>query len=134
MELKDKLNEYMEQLNCSAKLLAQCSGLSAATISRYRSGERIPEPGSENLSALIDGLAEIASRQQHTELTRETISSTFAALMDQTPAIDTDSLQQNFHLLLTERHKQVFHQSPVQESSVLIYPGDFQTSKLSDLH
>lgn len=101
MELKDKLNEYMEQLNCSAKLLAQCSGLSAATISRYRSGERIPEPGSENLSALIDGLAEIASRQQHAELTRETISSTFAALMDQTPAIDTGSLQQNFHLLLT---------------------------------
>jgi len=40
----------------------------------------------------------------------------------------------HFHLLLTERNEQVFHQSPVQESSVLIHPGDFQTGELTYLH
>ena len=40
----------------------------------------------------------------------------------------------HFHLLLTERNEQVFHQSPVQESPVLIHPGHFETSKLADLY
>ena len=40
----------------------------------------------------------------------------------------------HFHLLLTERNKQVFHQSPIQKCSELIYPSNFQTSKLSHLH
>ena len=37
----------------------------------------------------------------------------------------------HFHLLLTEWNEQVFHQSPVQESSILIHPGYFQTGKLT---
>lgn len=48
MDFKKLLDDYMKQLDCTAKDLAENSGLSAATISRYRSGERIPEDGSEN--------------------------------------------------------------------------------------
>ena len=48
MDFKDKLEEYIKQLNCTAKDLSDSSGLSAATISRYRSGERIPEADTEN--------------------------------------------------------------------------------------
>lgn len=52
MDFKDKLAEYIELLDCSAKDLCKSSGLSAATISRYRSGERIPEANTENLTNL----------------------------------------------------------------------------------
>ena len=61
MEFKEILNEYMYELQCSAKALSEASGLSEATISRYRSGERIPEAGSDNLAAMIKGLAAIAA-------------------------------------------------------------------------
>lgn len=42
MDFKDKLNAYIEQLNCSAEELAESSSLSPTSISRYRSGERLP--------------------------------------------------------------------------------------------
>lgn len=61
MEFNEILNEYMDELQCSAKALSEASGLSEATISRYRSGERIPEAGSDNLAAMIKGLAAIAA-------------------------------------------------------------------------
>ena len=53
MDFKEKLNEYIEQLGCTSKELAQASGLSAATISRYRSGDRLPQRDSENYDKLI---------------------------------------------------------------------------------
>lgn len=40
MDFKKLLDDYMKQLDCTAKDLAEKSGLSAATISRYRSGDR----------------------------------------------------------------------------------------------
>lgn len=56
MDFNTKLNEYIKTLNCTAKDLSEYSGLSAATISRYRSGSRIPESGSQNFSNLVKGL------------------------------------------------------------------------------
>lgn len=52
-DFKDILIKYMEELDCSSKELADSSGLSAATISRYRSGERIPDVESDNLKQLF---------------------------------------------------------------------------------
>ena len=45
----DKLNEYCEELGCTGKELSDFSGLSAAVISRYRKGERVPLWESEQL-------------------------------------------------------------------------------------
>ena len=50
MEFKEQLNAYMTILDCSAKTLAEVSGLSPTVLSRYRNGERIPSPGSEQLA------------------------------------------------------------------------------------
>lgn len=52
MTFQEKLAEYIEQLDCTAKMLSERSGLSAATISRYRSGDRVPEADSDNLANL----------------------------------------------------------------------------------
>lgn len=49
MKFNEKLNEYINNLPCTAKELCELSGLSAATLSRYRSGERIPEMNSDAL-------------------------------------------------------------------------------------
>ena len=43
MNFAKKLNEYIELLDCTAKELAETSGLSAATLSRYRTGSRLPD-------------------------------------------------------------------------------------------
>ena len=42
MKFGDLLNSYIESLGCTAKELADRSGISPAVISRYRSGERTP--------------------------------------------------------------------------------------------
>ena len=63
MDFKEKLNEYIEQLGCTSKELAQASGLSAATISRYRSGDRLPQWDSENYNKLIAGLSGLAQEK-----------------------------------------------------------------------
>ena len=49
MEFKDQLNKYMNELDCSAKTLAEVSTLSPTVVSRYRNGERVPSAGSEQI-------------------------------------------------------------------------------------
>ena len=47
MTFQDLFNKYIDRLNCSIKDLADTSGLSASTISRYKTGERKPFADSE---------------------------------------------------------------------------------------
>lgn len=56
----EKLNEYLELLGCSGKEFAEWSGISEATISRYRSGARMPKPESDDLEKLCKGICRAA--------------------------------------------------------------------------
>ena len=73
MTFCEKLNNYIEQLECSSQELANASGLSSAVISRYRNGERTPNIKSKKLESLSNGLYKISVdrkelwRQQNTE-------------------------------------------------------------------
>lgn len=60
MSFSENLNLYISKLKCSARELADSSGLSEATISRYRSGVRIPERDSQSLTCLIKGISALA--------------------------------------------------------------------------
>ena len=53
MSFQDQINEYISILDCSAKELADASGLSASVLSRYRAGTRSPEKGTEQFERLI---------------------------------------------------------------------------------
>ncbi len=53
----------MQETGCTAKDLAELSGLSAATVSRYRSGERTPAAGSSRLTRLGNAFAALAERK-----------------------------------------------------------------------
>ncbi len=46
MRFCEQLNEYIERLGCQGKELAEAAGLSAPSLSRYRTGERTPGRGS----------------------------------------------------------------------------------------
>lgn len=60
----DKLNEYIIIVGCTGRELAELFCISAPTINRYRSGERTPKPGSEDLRQLCRGSFAAASAPQ----------------------------------------------------------------------
>lgn len=99
MDFKKLLDDYMKQLDCTAKDLAENSGLSAATISRYKSGERIPEDGSENFDRLINGIVSIAENKKIPNITVQSVSEAFSPYVRNN--VDIAHLQKNFHTLLT---------------------------------
>ena len=51
MGFADVLKLYLEKTNCTAKELSVASGISASALSRYRSGQRIPDQ--EQMEKLI---------------------------------------------------------------------------------
>ena len=99
MDFKDTLNEYIPLLDCTAKVLAKSAGLSAATISRYRSGERIPD--SEQLTALVNGIVILAEQRGIVNLSAESVKSTLLPLCSATQNIKFEKLRYNFDTLLT---------------------------------
>ena len=99
MDFKKLLDDYMKQLNCTAKDLAEKSGLSAATISRYRSGDRTPEDGSENFARLINGIVSIAESKGIPDITVQSVSDAFSPYVRN--SVDIAHFQKNFHTLLT---------------------------------
>lgn len=56
MTFCEALNLYITEFEISSKELAAVSGLSPATISRFRNGDRTPAAGSEALADLLDAL------------------------------------------------------------------------------
>ena len=60
MKFSELVDAYIKKLHCTAKELADASGLSAAVISRYRAGEREPNPDSDQLQKLVSGIVRLA--------------------------------------------------------------------------
>lgn len=104
MTFSEKLNEYMNLLGCSQKELSVSSGLSAATISRYRSGSRIPVMKSEHTQAIISGLAEI-SKQKHLGINaREIRDGLMDTLTEKDLAAEGRSFSAKFNMLTRRMH------------------------------
>ena len=100
MTFNEKLTEYMDTLDCTAKMLSESSGLSAATLSRYRSGERIPDAGSENLSCLVKGIVQLAEEKGISGLTIQAVTDGFAPYVKSKNA-GMENLQKNLDTLFT---------------------------------
>ena len=49
MTFKNRLNEYLNNINCSSKELSIKSNVSESVISRYRNGDRTPKIDSKQL-------------------------------------------------------------------------------------
>lgn len=71
MKLNEQLNHTIQEINCTAKELSDITGLSPASISRYRTGERIPS--TDQLNKLIDGLVLLAQNKKIPAITHESL-------------------------------------------------------------
>lgn len=99
MDFNYKLNEYMERLSCTARELCSLSGISAASFSRYRNGERVPELGTKPFEGLCSAIAQIAVQKGITDITTDSVKASFLACEDFV-SIDKEILRQNFNTLL----------------------------------
>ena len=99
MTFCEKLNNYIEQLECSSQELANASGLSSAVISRYRNGERTPNIKSKQLENLSNGLHKI-SIEKKVNLPKEEIYNALASTLSDI-VIDFEQLSKNFSELVS---------------------------------
>lgn len=99
MDFKDKLNEYIIRLDCTAKDLAESSGLSAATLSRYRSGERIPD--SEQLANLINGMIKLAEKRNIDGFSTDLLENELLPFCANRQNFDYEKLRNNFNTLIS---------------------------------
>ena len=77
MRFYEQLNQYMKVVNCTAKELCIVSGISAAALSRYRSGERVPDVHSETFEQLCSALETLALKRSHKNRDPSAISRLF---------------------------------------------------------
>lgn len=98
MKFCDVLNNYIEELNCLAKDIEKLSGISASTLSRYRSGERVPDKSSDNYKKLCRAIEEIAASKgiEYTDVNEK-----FAKCFESTSSPDCNVLRENFNMLIT---------------------------------
>lgn len=99
MKFCEQLNRYLEELDCTAKELGEAAGLSDATVSRYRTGERVPELNSAAFKQLCSGLAILARQHGLTENAPEQIAAQFKNCTD-LQVTDKLRLCESFNLLV----------------------------------
>ena len=100
MRFYEQLNQYMKAVNCTAKELCTVSGISAAALSRYRSGERTLDIHSETFEQLCSALETLALKREGTNLTKTEIRQQFLACSDM-KSTDKEQLRQNFNTLIS---------------------------------
>lgn len=139
MNFCDLLNRYMQQLDCTAKELSERSGISASVISRYRSGEREPQPDSDTLATLASVLTAIASERNASQFedgnafTEDLILSTLRdALLSKTRTYAV--FLQHFNLLYDKLHLNMKELSSVTNfDTSFLYHMKSGERKLSDI-
>ena len=87
MNFSQTLNGFIARLDCTASELCTAAGLSPATISRYRAGERVPDVQSATFSALCDAIANRSQQRAAEEaLTAQQVRAAFLSCPDITAA------------------------------------------------
>lgn len=108
MRFCEQLNDYITRLDCRGKELAEAAGLSAPSLSRYRTGERTPGRGSAVstpgrgsavLTALSDALADMAKAKALPDMDADTLYSAFLQC-DEYAGTDKKMLRENFNALI----------------------------------
>ena len=100
MKFSEKLNNYIEQLSCTGKDICNLSGISAASLSRYRNGERVPELGTKPFEDLCCALAQISAQKGKLQITADAVKKAFVSC-DDFVSTDKELLRKNFNTLFS---------------------------------
>ena len=100
MKFSEKLNDYIEQFSCTGKDICNLSGISAASLSRYRNGERVPELGTKPFEDLCCALAQISAQKGKLQITADAVKKAFVSC-DDFVSTDKELLRKNFNTLLS---------------------------------
>lgn len=100
MKFSEKLNDFIEQLSCTGKDICNLSGISAASLSRYRNGERVPELGTKHFEDLCCALAQISAQKGELQITADAVKKAFVSC-DDFVSTDKALLRKNFNTLLS---------------------------------
>lgn len=100
MEFSDLINDYISRIGCTAKELAEASGLSAAIISRYRSGERLPQRNRTNLEKLAHGIRELATKKGKFDIAYEDILGRLSSAASNVP-INYENFSEKLSRIIT---------------------------------
>ena len=95
MDFSKRLNSYITEIGCTAKELADASELSAAAISRYRTGERAPDPDGGSLRALSEGLAQLSNGSLDPQTVHNELAVAISGI-----SVDYDTFLMNLNVLL----------------------------------
>ena len=68
MTFPELLGQYLQELDCTGKELAEISGIDPSVISRYRSGARFPLVDSDSFERLCYGLSALAEERNRPDI------------------------------------------------------------------
>ncbi len=100
MTFQECINDYLTQLDCTARELSVASGISAPVISRYRRGTQSPEPDGEQWQKLAAGIAALAQDRGLEEITQRAVETAFRDALTSQEAFDKARFCRNLNELL----------------------------------
>ncbi|WP_027422532.1 helix-turn-helix domain-containing protein [Lachnobacterium bovis] len=100
MEFKEQLKIYIKKLNCTAKELSIATNLSAAVISRYKNGLRVPNLNSDTIQKLATGIKSIATEKGIQLGSLDEIESSFVDTLSNNN-IDYEIFSEKFSMILS---------------------------------
>ena len=98
MEFSELLNQIIERTGCTAKELSEISGISPASLSRYRSGERMPEY--EQMQKLLQGLKNLIKERGVSDIDEEALQASFTEYMTEV-SFDYEQFTERLNMLLS---------------------------------
>ena len=101
MAFKDKLNDYLNIINCSSKELSIKSGISESLISRYRSGKRIPRENSIQLKKISTAIEDIIKEKNISKFMEVNIYNELVKVIKEDDPFDYDNFSKKFNTLIT---------------------------------
>lgn len=100
MKFNEQLSTYLHSVSATQKELAEYSGLSTATISRFRSGKREPAYNSKELENLARALTDLAEKKQIPIGAFEEVYQTLRDSVEDLLRVDHDVFLGNLNYLL----------------------------------
>ena len=100
MKFSDKLNYYLEDINCTSKQLSIKSGISESVISRYRSGQRTPTENSNQLKKICKAIEDIINEKKIKKYKNTNIYAELSNIISNKDTFNYESFSKNLNELI----------------------------------